>query len=349
MKTVSKTVESIWGEGYEQVTFFYDEKSGTRSIISIHNTNLGPSLGGTRIYPYATTDDALYDVLRLSRGMTYKAAIANLPLGGGKSIIQADPKKQKTPDMLKSHAEFVHSLRGRYITAEDSGTTREDIDIMRQYTPYVVGTSEENGGSGDPSPHTARGVFLGMRVAAKEVMGKDLDECRVALQGVGNVGIHLVHTLSQAGAKLIIADVDKKRLERVRQEVEVEVVDTDKIHAVDCDIFCPSALGGILNEETIPQLKCKVVAGGANNQLKDDSSGEALFERGIFYAPDYVINAGGLISVCCEWLKYSDQKRDKLVGKIEETIAEIIDGANKQNKATYLIARRLAESRFLRK
>jgi leucine dehydrogenase len=346
-KIKESTMQRIWSEGYENVSFFYDEKSKTHSIISIHNTNLGPSLGGTRIYKYASIDAALDDVLRLSKGMTYKAAIANLPLGGGKSIIWADPKTEKTEAMLKSHAQFVESLNGRYISAEDSGTTAKDIDYMRQYTRYVVGTSVEKGGSGDPSPYTARGVVFGMKACAEHVLDKDLKDCTIALQGAGNVGSYLVRFLKQLGAKVYVADVDQVKVKNICNETGAIPTTNEEIIDVACDIFSPNALGAVLDQRNVSRLKCKVVAGAANNQLRAEEFGHQLHERKIFYALDYVINAGGLISVCCEWLKFDADKRDLLVAKIEETISEIIHTSEQKKQPPHLIAEKLAEARFM--
>ncbi len=339
-------MEKIWRDGYEEVVFFYDRASNTHSIISIHDTTLGPALGGTRMYPYKSVEEALDDVLRLSKGMTYKAAVANLPLGGGKSVIQADPKTEKTPAMLEAHAKFVDSLGGKYITAEDSGTTRQDIDHIRKFTRYVVGTSEEKGGSGDPSPYTAKGVLFGMRACADKILQKDLSQCRIALQGAGNVGKHVARLLYQEGAKLFIADVDAEKTRAICDEVAATPVSVNEIFDLECDIFSPNALGGVLDATNISRLRCQVVAGAANNQLKNDEAGNLLHERNIFYSPDYIINAGGLISVCYEWLNYTDSKRDVLVEKIEETMREVIDEALKKRLPSYLIAREIGESRL---
>lgn len=340
-------MERIWKEGYEQVGIFYDAKSNTRSIISVHNTNLGPALGGTRIYPYKSFDAAMDDVLRLSKGMTYKAAVANLPLGGGKSVIQADPHTQKTEAMLESHARFVDSFGGRYITAEDSGTSNKDIDHMRKFTKYVVGTSSEKGGSGDPSPYTALGVLYGMEACAKNILKKDLGSCTIALQGAGNVGSHLIRLLRKKGSKVHVTDVDAAKVRRICEETGATPTTQEQVLDLDCDIFSPNALGGVIDAKSVSRLKCKVVAGAANNQLLDDAAGDKLHERNIFYAPDYVINAGGLISVCCEWLNYPAKKRDELVAKIEETIAEIFVASRDKKRPSYEVALQIAEARLV--
>ena len=287
---------------HEQVVFCRRDEVGLKAIIAIHDTTLGPALGGCRFYDYASEADALRDVLRLSRGMTYKAACAGLNLGGGKAVIIGNPRTEKSEGLFRAMGQFVDSLGGRYITAEDSGTAVSDMDLIRQETPHVCGVSKFAGGSGDPSPVTAWGVFHGIRAALDEVFGSpDLEGRRVAVQGVGNVGFNLVRYLHEVGAHAVVTDVDDERLQRCADEYGAEVVGLEAIYDADVDVFAPCAMGAILNSNTIPRLKARIVAGGANNQLDDHVvHGEMLQERGILYAPDYVINAGGLINVYAE-------------------------------------------------
>lgn len=287
---------------HEQVVFCRKDEVGLKAIIAVHDTTLGPALGGCRFYDYASEADALRDVLRLSRGMTYKAACAGLNLGGGKAVIIGNPKVEKSEGLFRAFGQFVDSLGGRYITAEDSGTAVTDMDLIRQETTHVCGVSKYAGGSGDPSPVTAWGVFHGIRAALDEVYGSpELEGRRVAVQGVGNVGFNLVRYLHEVGAQAVVTDVDEERLQRCADEYGSEIVGLDAIYDADVDVFAPCAMGAILNTNTIPRLKGKIVAGGANNQLDDIMiHGKMLQERGILYAPDYVINAGGLINVYAE-------------------------------------------------
>ncbi len=287
---------------HEQVVFCRNDSVGLRAIIAIHDTTLGPALGGCRFYNYASEADALRDVLRLSRGMTYKAACAGLNLGGGKAVILGDPRRDKTESLLRAFGQFVDSLGGRYITAEDSGTSVADMDLIHVETKHVCGVSAFAGGSGDPSPVTAWGVFHGIRAACDQVFGTDdLKGRRVAVQGVGNVGSNLVRYLSDAGAKTVICDVDEARIARVSEAHGSEVVGLDDIYAQDVDVFAPCAMGGVLNDETIPRLNTPIIAGGSNNVLDQMTRhGSMLRDRSILYAPDYVINAGGLINVYAE-------------------------------------------------
>ena len=332
--------------GHEQVVFFHDKESGLKAIIGIHSTVLGPALGGCRMWNYADEAAALRDVLRLSRGMTYKAAVAGLNLGGGKAVIIGDARTQKTDEMMAAFARAVESVGGRYITAEDVGMSVKDIDLIRNFTNHAVGGSNE-GGSGDPSVMTAFGVFQGMKAALKHIgLGERLEGLKVAVQGVGNVGYHLCSYLSAAGAKLIITDIYPKSVERIVQEFGAEVVSPDEIYSVDCDVFAPCALGAILNNRTIPQLKCKVVAGSANNQLETDADGFALQAKGIVYAPDYAINAGGLINVAAELDGYNAEMVHQKVSKIYQTIEDILVRATKEGILPHQAADKLAEQRL---
>lgn len=332
--------------GHEQISFFHDKESGLKAIIGVHSTVLGPSLGGCRMWKYTDEQAALRDVLRLSRGMTYKAAVAGLNLGGGKAVVMADARTEKTPAMLKAFGKAVEAMGGRYITAEDVGMSVSDIDTIRGYTKYAVGGSNE-GGSGDPSVMTAFGVFQGMKAALKVTgLGESLEGARVAIQGVGNVGYHLASYLSAAGAKLVITDIYPNQIEKVVQEFGAEVVAPDQIYGVDCDIFAPCALGAVLNARTIPQLKCKIVAGSANNQLEADSDGFDLFSRGVVYAPDYAINSGGLINVAAELDGYNHERVMAKVSQVYHTIVNILERSQKEHIPPHQAADAMAEQRL---
>lgn len=332
--------------GHEQISFFHDKESGLKAIIGVHSTVLGPSLGGCRMWKYTDEQAALRDVLRLSRGMTYKAAVAGLNLGGGKAVVMADARTEKTPAMLKAFGKAVEAMGGRYITAEDVGMSVSDIDTIRGYTKYAVGGSNE-GGSGDPSVMTAFGVFQGMKAALKVTgLGESLEGARVAIQGVGNVGYHLASYLSAAGAKLVITDIYPNQIEKVVQEFGAEVVAPDQIYGVDCDIFAPCALGAVLNARTIPQLKCKIVAGSANNQLEADSDGFDLFSRGVVYAPDYAINSGGLINVAAELDGYNHERVMAKVSQVYNTIVNILERSKKEHIPPHQAADAMAEQRL---
>lgn len=332
--------------GHEQVSFFHDEETGLKAIIGIHSTVLGPALGGCRMWKYADDQEALRDVLRLSRGMTYKAAVAGLNLGGGKAVVVADSRTDKNEALLKSFGRAVDAVGGRYITAEDVGMTVSDIDTIRTVTRHAVGGSNE-GGSGDPSDMTALGVFQGIKAALKvSGQGEKLEGVKVAIQGVGNVGYHLCSYLSAAGAKLIITDIYPNQVKKVEQEFGAEVVAPDQIYSVDCDIFAPCALGAILNSRTIPQLKCSIVAGSANNQLEKDEDGFTLFSKGITYAPDYAINSGGLINVAAELDGYNKEKVLNKVTQIYMTIESILEHSKKEHVPPHQAADALAEKRL---
>lgn len=332
--------------GHEQIVFAQDKESGLKAIVGIHSTVLGPSLGGCRMWNYSDESEALRDVLRLSRGMTYKAAVADLELGGGKAVVIGDSRTQKTPELLKSFGRIVEGLSGRYITAEDVGMKVQDIDVIRTQTKFAVGGSNE-GGSGDPSIMTAFGTFQGMKAALKFIgAGEEMNGVRVAIQGVGNVGYHLCSYLSAAGAKLYVTDIYPNQIERVVQEFGAIEVSPDKIYETECDIFAPCALGAILNERTIRQLKCKIVAGSANNQLETDKDGYELYNRGIVYAPDYAINGGGLINVAAELDGYNQEKVLNKVSKIYNTIDDILNRSKRESVPPHVAANRLAEQRL---
>jgi leucine dehydrogenase len=329
---------------HEQVVYCHDEAAGLRAIIAIHNTNLGPALGGCRIWPYEDEEAALDDVLRLSRGMTYKAAIADLDLGGGKAVILADAKRDKTEALLRAFGRAVERLGGRYITAEDVGTNVADMDLIRQVTAHVSGTT---GGAGNPSPSTAHGVFIGMRAAAAHAFGSDeLAGRRVAIQGLGSVGYALCRYLHDASARLIVTDVNAAAIERAVKDFGAEAVAPDAIYGVDADIFAPCALGGVIDDTTLPRLKVPIVAGSANNQLAEDRHGRALMQRGILYAPDYVINAGGLIDVARPVMGMDIEAARVKLRKIYDTLLDIFRRSAAENEPTSLVADRMAEARF---
>jgi leucine dehydrogenase len=332
---------------YEEVVFFHDPPTALRAIVAIHSTTLGPSLGGTRFYPYPSDQDALKDALRLSRGMTYKAAAAGLDLGGGKAVIIGDPKRIKSEELLRAYGRFVDTLGGRYVTAADIGTTGDDMNVIRRETRYVTGVAPELGGSGDPSPVTAWGVFLGLQACAEEAWQEHtLSGRRVAVQGVGKVGYHLVKHLVEAGAKVVVSDVDVDAVGRAVSDFGVETAEPDKIHAEECDIFAPCAMGGVIRDDTIPELKCSVVAGSANNQLESPEHGEALRQAGITYAPDYVINAGGLINVADELLGYNPERAKAGVESIYRTLRQIFHIARDRHISTAAAADAFAEERI---
>lgn len=332
---------------HEQVVFCHDEKTDLQAIIAIHDTTLGPALGGTRMWQYRTTLEALIDVLRLSEGMTYKAAVAGLDLGGGKAVIIGDPKRDKTPDLLRAHGRFVHTLGGRYITAEDVGIGVEDMEYVYEETEYVTGIRSSPRGSGDPSPVTAYGVYHGIKASCKRKLGSDdLDGVRIAVQGAGHVGYSLCEDLASEGAEITICDIDEERVARVVDEFGADPVDPDAIYDVECEVFAPCALGAIINDNTLRRLACRVVAGAANNQLAEDRHGDALDARGILYAPDYVINAGGLINVYGEIVGYGiDTAKEKAAG-IYHTLLSIYDIARDEGIPTYRAADRLAQQRI---
>jgi len=338
---------------HEQVVFCSDDKSGLKAIIAVHNSNLGPALGGCRMWPYASEEEAVRDVLRLSRGMTYKSAMANLKLGGGKSVIIGNPRTQKTPELLAAFARAVERLNGRYIAAEDSGTSVEDMKYMAQFTKHVAGIVDkptaEGTRSGDPSPATAYGTFVGIKAAVKEKLGRDsLEGLRVAVQGVGHVGFDLASQLKKAGAAVWVTDIYKESLDRAAQELGATVVAPDEIFALDVDVFAPCALGAVLNDDTIPQLKAKIVAGAANNQLAEPRHGVELMKRGILYAPDYVINAGGIIDVYHERTGFDRDAVIKHIEQIYDNLMEIFARARQEERPTGEVADAIAEERFRR-
>ena len=339
--------ERLDADAYEQVVFCHDRATGLRAIVAIHSTRLGPALGGTRFYPYATEDDALDDVLRLARGMTYKAAAAGLDLGGGKAVIIGDPKVDRTEGMLRAYARFVDSLGGRYITAEDVGTTQDDMDLIRRETPSVTGVSRSFGGSGDPSAATAYGVLHAMKAVAKRLWSTtDLKDRHVVVSGVGKVGYALVRHLVEERAHVSVADVNDEAVERVRRDFSAEVVDVGSAHAVECDVYAPCALGRALNPTTIPALRCAAVVGSANNQLADDGCADLLAEAGVVYAPDYVVNAGGVINIAEELRGYHRERAYANVRRIFATTTNVLEIADAEGITTAAAADRLAQARI---
>jgi leucine dehydrogenase len=336
--------ETIASMGHEQLVLCQDAASGYRGIIAIHSTVLGPALGGTRFWNYGTDDEAIVDALRLARGMTYKNAVAGLNLGGGKSVIIGDNKTTSRELLFRAHGRFVESLGGRYITAEDVGTSTADMDFVHMETDYVTGLA---GRSGDPSPVTAHGVFRAIQAAAKERWNSDDVSARtVALQGCGHVGYYLAKELHEAGAKLVVTDIDPERVKRVSNEFGARSVASEEIYAVQADIFAPCALGAIINDKTIPQLKVEIVAGAANNQLLEERHGEELEEREILYAPDYVANAGGVINVYSELAGWTSARSFRKADEIYDTVLRVFAIANEERIPTYLAADRLAEQRI---
>lgn len=333
--------------GYERVAWAEDEESGLRAFISVHSTKLGPSLGGMRLWPYATEDAALEDVLRLSRAMTYKSAVAGTGLGGGKSVVIADPK-DKSQTLFEAMGRFVQDFGGTYVTAEDVNVGIPDLRAVRRSTSYVTGLSIEEGGGGNPRAATALGCLLGVGAALLEASGSaDLAGRTVAIQGLGSVGYGLAEHLARAGARLLVADVNPQRLDRAVADLGADVVAPDDVYDAECDVFAPCALGGVLNDGTIPRLRCSVIAGAANNQLLDEERhGELLRERGITYAPDYVINAGGVINISCELRPegYDADAARRRVHSIPETLARVFALAGERRITTHAAAQELAEA-----
>jgi leucine dehydrogenase len=329
---------------HEQLVFCSEPSCGYKGIIAIHDTTLGPALGGTRFWNYASDAEAIIDVLRLARGMTYKAAVAGLNLGGGKSVIIGDPRTKRREMIFRAHGRFVESLGGRYITAEDVGTSVADMDYANMETSNVTGLS---GTSGDPSPVTAFGVYRGIKAAAKARYGDDsLAGKTVAVQGVGHVGYYLCQHLAAEGASLIVTDIDEVRVQRIVDEFGAEAVRPDAIYGVEADVYAPSALGATINDETIPQLKVDIVAGAANNVLAEERHGDVLHERGILYAPDYVINAGGLINVYGELKGWNPDQSMRKASEIYATLLSLFELSREEGIPTYQAADRIAERRI---
>ncbi|HKL51886.1 MAG TPA: Glu/Leu/Phe/Val dehydrogenase dimerization domain-containing protein [Wenzhouxiangellaceae bacterium] len=337
--------ETIHTTEHEQVVFCHNKDAGLKGIIAIHNTTLGPALGGLRMWPYATEQEALDDVLRLSRGMTYKAAVAGLNLGGGKSVLIGDPRTDKSEALFRSFGRFIDSLNGRYITAEDVGIDVNDMEYVFQETDNCVGVHQVHGGSGDPSPFTAFGTLQGIRASLQHKFGnEEVGDYSYAVQGVGHVGFELVKLLRNEGAKVFVTDINE---EAVNQCVELgcEAVGLDDIYEVDADVFCPTALGAVVNEQTIPRFKFKIVCGAANNQLATNESGDELEARGIIYAPDYAVNAGGLMNVSIEFEGYNRERAKRMMRTIYYNVSKIFQIAERDNIPSWKAADRMAEER----
>ncbi len=336
--------ETVREMGHEQVLFCHGKNPDIRAIIAIHNTTLGPAMGATRLFPYINEEAALKDALRLSRGMTYKAACANIPAGGGKAVIIANPEN-KTDDLLRAYGRFVNSLNGRFITGQDVNITPEDVRTINQETNHVVGVFEKSGG---PAPITAWGVFLGIKAAVKfRWQSENLEGMKVAVQGLGNVGKNLCRHLHEQGVKLYVSDVNPAKTEEIKNLFGATVVEPEEIYSLDVDIFAPCALGGTLNSHTIPFLKSKIIAGAANNQLGNEQlHSQMLAKKDILYTPDYVINAGGLINVYNEMIGYDEAKAFQQVHKIYDTLLAIFEIAKKQEITTNDAAKQLAEDRI---
>ena len=333
--------------GHEQVVFVQDSGAGLRAIIAIHSTVLGPALGGTRMHPYATQEDALRDVLELSRGMTYKAAAAGLDLGGGKAVIIADPRTDKSARLFRAFGRFVDRLKGVFYTGEDVGTSVRDLETIAMETPYVGGRAREHGGGGDPSPGTAYGVLEGMKACAVERWGSpSLRGRRIALQGLGKVGWHLAQRLLDAGATVVGCDVDGGRAQAAREQLHIMTVDPEAIYDVAADIFAPCALGGAISDLTLPRLRVEIIAGSANNQILDPRVAEQVFHRDILYAPDYVINAGGLVNVYVEMHGYDEKRALQLTREIANRLRRIFALTRELGIPPHVAADRIAEARL---
>ncbi|MDH3689865.1 MAG: amino acid dehydrogenase [Gammaproteobacteria bacterium] len=339
-------------DDHEQIAFCREPAAGLQAIIAIHNSNRGPALGGCRMWPYKSEQEGLRDVLRLSRGMTYKSALANLDLGGGKSVIIGDPRHEKTPQLMRAMGEMVEGLGGRYIAAEDSGTSVADLKTMAQSTAHVAGIQDKEGPdglmrSGDPSPATAYGVFVGLRAAVSHCLHTDsVKGLRVAIQGVGSVGLHLARYLHQAGAQLWVTDIYPEQIQRAVDEFQATAVAVDDVFKLDVDVLSPCALGAILNDETISQLRAKAIAGAANNQLSEPRHGQMLLDRGILYAPDYAINAGGIIDIANDRVGFERERLIKQLDGIYDTLTTIFQRSAESHTPTNIVADRLAEERF---
>ncbi|NNC74639.1 MAG: Glu/Leu/Phe/Val dehydrogenase [Acidimicrobiia bacterium] len=340
--------EVAQAEGHEEVLFGSDPESGLRTIIAIHSTALGPALGGTRFYPYASEDEALTDVLRLAKGMTYKSAAAGLDLGGGKAVIIGDPRTDKTERMLRAYARVIDSLGGRYVTAEDVGTTTDDMITISRETKHVSGLPAEYGGSGDPSPATATGVLAAIRATARHLWGDDdLSGRRIAIQGVGKVGSSLAEQLVKSGASVIVTDTYKPAVDHAVSAYGAKAVGIDEIYDVECDLFAPCALGASFNESTIPRLRCEAIAGSANNQLATTADADRLIERGITYVPDFIVNAGGVINIQEELHgSYSWERAARALEGIGDAVTRVLTRAQAEGATPVIAARHIAEERI---
>ena len=350
-----KLLDYMEQDDYEQVVYCCDKGTGLKAIIAIHDTTLGPALGGARIRNYTSEEEALTDVLRLAKAMTYKAAMAGLNLGGGKAVVIGVPPEEKREALFPSLGAYIESLSGRYITTEDVGTTVRDMEYMSTATEHVTGLPLHMGGSGDPSPATARGVLAAMKACAKKVFGSpELRNRNVAIQGLGKVGSNLLRLLAQEGAQITGGDINPELVKRIAREYKISVADPVVIHSMECDIFSPCALGGVLNSKTIPELKCKVVCGGANNQLLECRHGDDVAARGILYAPDYLANAGGIINLSLELTGYDPEasriRTDDIYNTMEKVIAfSTARGVSTARAADLMVEERIANARKVKK
>jgi leucine dehydrogenase len=339
--------EQIEQYGHEQVVFCHNKDAGLKAIIAIHSTVLGPALGGTRMWPYKTEQEALNDVLRLSRGMTYKNAVAGLNIGGGKAVIIGDPARDKSEALFRAFGKFVDSLGGRYITAEDVGIDVNDMEYVFRETEYVTGVHQVHGGSGDPSPFTAYGTLQGLLAALNRKFGnEEVGKYSYAVQGLGHVGMEFVKLLRERGAKIFVTDINKALVEKAVTEYGAEAVAPDEIYDVDADVYSPCALGGTVNENTLPRLKAKVICGAANNQLASNEIGDELERRGILYAPDYAVNAGGVMNVSLEIEGYNRERAMRMMRTIYHNLTRIFEIAERDGIPTYKAADRMAEERI---
>ncbi len=339
--------EAIGTEAHEEVLFGADRSSGLRTIIAIHDTSLGPALGGTRFYPYQDEAEALRDVLRLAKGMTLKSAAAGLDLGGGKAVIIGDPAEIWSENLIRSYGRTIDSLGGRYITAEDVGTTVRDMVLISQETPWVSGLPIEDGGSGDPSPATARGVIAAVRAIGERLWGAgNLQGRRVAVQGIGKVGMDLVRRLTDMGAETVVTDPNADAVTFAVETYGSKAVSLDDIYDIECDVFSPCALGATLNASTIPRLRCSAIAGSANNQLAFDGDIELIVDRGILYAPDFIVNAGGVINIAVETDGYSPERAATMVDRIYDNLAAVFDTADRDGVNPQVAALRVAQARI---
>jgi len=339
--------ETLAQSGHEQVVFCHNKDAGLKAIIAIHNTVLGPALGGTRMWAYKTEQEALNDVLRLSRGMTYKAAVSGINLGGGKAVIIGDPSKDKSEALFRAFGRFINSLNGRYITAEDVGIDVNDMEYVLKETEFVTGVHQVHGGSGDPSPFTAFGTLQGLMAALNVKFGnEDVGKYSYAVQGVGHVGFEFVKLLREQGAKVWVTDINQESVKRCVDEFGCEAVGLDEIYDVPADVYSPCALGGTVNEQTLPRLKCTVICGAANNQLANDAIGDEVEKRGILYAPDYAVNAGGLMNVSLEIDGYNRERAMRMMRTIYYNLGKIFQIAKRDGIPTYKAADRMAEERI---
>ncbi len=339
--------ETIAKTGHEEVVFCHNPHAGLKAIVAIHNSVLGPALGGLRMWPYATEQDALDDVLRLSRGMTYKAAVSGLNLGGGKAVIWGDPNKDKSEALFRAFGRFVNSLNGRYITAEDVGIDVNDMEYVFRETDYVTGVHQVHGGSGDPSPFTAYGTMQGLMAALSVKHGhEEVGKFSYAVQGAGHVGMQFIKLLREQGAKVFVTDINPALVQKAVDDYGAEAVSLDAIYDVDADVYSPCALGGTVNENTLPRLKCKIICGAANNQLSTEAIGDELGARGILYAPDYAVNAGGLMNVSLEIDGYNRERAMRMMRTIYYNLGKIFMIADRDNIPTYKAADRMAEERI---